>query len=170
MACGFLMFPRRSVSPEVGTRLVQQRFLKMDLNTLIGSAAAVCTTLANFPQLKKCWTTGKAGDLSLKMFIILSVGLSLWAAYGFMQHDYVIIAANAVSLAMVLGILFYVLRDRFPRAFGHNAQDNRIARTGSCEGAVPVTQRLDRSVTTQPIPDAPLARRPVDNFDARLRI
>src|SRR5688572_3139878 len=86
----------------------------MDINTVIGSAAAFCTTVANFPQLKKCWDTGKAGDLSLKMFIILSVGLVLWAVYGFMQQDYVIIAANVVSLAMVLGILYFKVRESYP--------------------------------------------------------
>ena len=95
----------------------------MDINTIIGSAAAFCTTVANFPQLKKCWTTGKAGDLSLKMFSILTVGLILWGVYGFLQNDYVIIGANIVSLAMVLGILFYVVRERFPHTFGRREKE-----------------------------------------------
>jgi hypothetical protein len=33
--------------------------------TAIGLAAAVCTTAANLPQLKKAWVTGQTDDLSL---------------------------------------------------------------------------------------------------------
>ena len=54
----------------------------MDLTTLIGLCAAVCTTVSYYPQLKKCWETGEAGDLSLKMFLILATGVALWAVYG----------------------------------------------------------------------------------------
>ncbi len=43
----------------------------MDFTTLIGLLAAFCTTVSYYPQLKKCWATGSAGDLSLKMFITL---------------------------------------------------------------------------------------------------
>lgn len=84
----------------------------MDLDTAIGGFAAFCTTVANFPQLKKCWTTGHAGDLSLKMFSILAVGLTAWAIYGFRKGDWVIITANVASLTLVVGILYFVIRDR----------------------------------------------------------
>jgi MtN3 and saliva related transmembrane protein len=39
-----------------------------DVTTLIGLAAAVCTTAPYVPQPRKCWATGSSGDLSLKMF------------------------------------------------------------------------------------------------------
>ena len=35
------------------------------LATVIGLAAAVCTTGANLPQLKKAWTTGQTDDISI---------------------------------------------------------------------------------------------------------
>lgn len=82
----------------------------MDWNTVIGSTAAFCTTISYFPQLKKCWDTGSAGDLSLKMFSILATGVALWAVYGFLQKDMVIIAANVVSLGFLVGILYFKLR------------------------------------------------------------
>jgi MtN3 and saliva related transmembrane protein len=84
----------------------------MDINTVIGSFAAVCTTVSYFPQLLKCWKTGEADDLSLKMFSILALGVALWAVYGFLQADKVIIAANLVSLALLAGILYFKLRKR----------------------------------------------------------
>jgi MtN3 and saliva related transmembrane protein len=53
------------------------------LETLIATTAAFCTTISCVPQLKKCWETGEAGDLSLKMLNLLAAGLSLWMVYGF---------------------------------------------------------------------------------------
>lgn len=83
----------------------------MDFATIIGSLAAFCTTVSYFPQLKKCWQTGSAGDLSLKMFIVLAMGVALWAVYGFLQKDMVIIAANLTSLCLLGGILFFKIRE-----------------------------------------------------------
>ena len=82
----------------------------MDIATAVGSFAAFCTTVSYFPQLKKCWETGHAGDLSLKMFSILAAGIALWVVYGFLKSDVVIISANAVSLLLLGGILHFKLR------------------------------------------------------------
>jgi MtN3 and saliva related transmembrane protein len=83
----------------------------IDAITIVGALAAVCTTAANIPQLKKCWVTGKAGDLSIKTFSILAVGLALWIAYGLGRGDVVLVAANGISLALVSGILYFKIRD-----------------------------------------------------------
>ena len=84
----------------------------MDFTTLIGLVAAFCTTVSYYPQLKKCWATGSAGDLSSKTFMMLSAGVGLWVVYGFLKNDFVIIIANAVSLTLLMGILYFKLRDR----------------------------------------------------------
>ena len=81
---------------------------------MVGTAAAILTTASNIPQLKKCWQTGSAGDLSLKMLISLASGVALWIGYGVLKDDLVIICANVVSLALVLAILGFRLRDREP--------------------------------------------------------
>ena len=60
------------------------------LTTFIGVAAACCTTASYVPQLKKCWDTGETHDLSLKMLLILWSGIALWAVYGILQGDWVI--------------------------------------------------------------------------------
>lgn len=73
--------------------------------TVIGLAAAVCTTGANLPQLKKAWTTGQTDDLSLNMLVLLASGVGLWVAYGVLREDIVIILANGVSLALLLALL-----------------------------------------------------------------
>ncbi len=86
----------------------------MDMETLVGTAAAILTTASNVPQLKKCWETGSAGDISLKMLLALASGVALWIAYGVLKADIVIAAANGVSLLLVLGILWFRLRDPEP--------------------------------------------------------
>jgi MtN3 and saliva related transmembrane protein len=85
----------------------------MNATTLIGLMAALCTTASYIPQLKKCWETGSAGDLSLKMFSILAAGIALWVVYGVLQGDAVNILANSVSLVLLAGILYFRLREDF---------------------------------------------------------
>jgi MtN3 and saliva related transmembrane protein len=83
----------------------------MNWTSAIGLFAAFCTTASYFPQLKKCWETRSAGDLSLKMFAVLAAGVALWIAYGVLQQDAIIIVANAVSLFCLSGILYFKLRE-----------------------------------------------------------
>ena len=82
------------------------------MNTGIGLFAAFCTTISYFPQLKKCWETNSAGDLSLKMFLILGLGVATWVVYGFLQGDIIIIIANSASLCLLLGIFYFKLKER----------------------------------------------------------
>ena len=84
----------------------------MDFVTAVGGVAAFCTTVSYLPQLKKCWQTGHTGDLSLRMLSILATGIATWAVYGVLKSDIVIIIANAVSLALLLGILYFKLREQ----------------------------------------------------------
>jgi MtN3 and saliva related transmembrane protein len=87
----------------------------MDLLTAVGGVAALCTTVSYFPQLKKCWQTGHTGDLSLQMFLVLAAGVGLWVVYGFLKSDLVIIAANSVSLVLLLAILYFKVREMTSR-------------------------------------------------------
>ena len=74
--------------------------------TVVGLAAAVCTTGANVPQLKKAWTTGQTDDISLNMLLVLASGLALWIVYGALKEDVVIILANGISLTLIGGLLY----------------------------------------------------------------
>ena len=80
------------------------------LQTAIGVFAAIFTTASYFPQIKKCWDTGQSDDLSLKMLLILSAGISLWIVYGVLRSDIVIIVANSVSLLCLIALLCFKLR------------------------------------------------------------
>ena len=87
------------------------------LETLIGLAAAFFTTASYIPQVWKGWRTRSVGDLSLRMILILSTGIALWVAYGFLRGDAVIVGANALCLFFLANLLFLKLRE----IFGGNA-------------------------------------------------
>ena len=85
----------------------------MDMFTnILGGLAACFTAFANVPQVLKCFRTGKAGDLSFKMLLALAAGFTLWLIYGLMRGDWIIVAANAVSLALAATLLVFKVRDR----------------------------------------------------------
>jgi len=83
----------------------------VDLVTILGGTAAILTTASHVPQLKKCWQTRSAGDLSFRALLALSIGLALWLTYGVLRSDFPLMIANGISLALVLGILAIKLRE-----------------------------------------------------------
>jgi MtN3 and saliva related transmembrane protein len=78
--------------------------------SFIGSAAAVCTTLAYLPQVLRAWRTRSTHDVSLKMYILMVLGTMLWLAYGVALTDWPLIGANTISLGFTGSILFLKLR------------------------------------------------------------
>ena len=83
----------------------------MSFVTLVGLAAAFCTTISYIPQIRKIRESGDTEDISLTMFLILAGGIALWVVYGVLQGDGVIILANSVTLAFLSAILFFKLRN-----------------------------------------------------------
>jgi MtN3 and saliva related transmembrane protein len=76
----------------------------------IGSCAAVCTTVSFVPQLIRVWRRRSAVDISLTMFLLFSFGVFCWLVYGIGIGSLPIVAANAVTLALSVAILFLKLR------------------------------------------------------------
>jgi MtN3 and saliva related transmembrane protein len=88
--------------------------------SLIGSAAACCTTISFLPQLIRVWKLKSAREISLLMFSIFSAGVFLWLVYGIFIRSFPIILANAITLALSLAIL--ALKLRYDR---HSADGSR---------------------------------------------
>jgi MtN3 and saliva related transmembrane protein len=91
------------------TRAETERLQSMDgwTVTLIGLAAAICTTASYVPQVRKAWETRETDDLSLGMLVTLALGLSFWCLYGFARADPVIVLANGTSLALDLTLVYW---------------------------------------------------------------
>ncbi len=83
----------------------------MDTTTILGYVAGALTTMSLVPQVMKIWKTKSARDVSLGMFLIFSVGISLWIAYGVSLHSMPIIIANTVSL--LLGFIVLGMKLKF---------------------------------------------------------
>jgi MtN3 and saliva related transmembrane protein len=77
----------------------------MDNVTLIGSVAAICTTISFVPQVIKIYKTKETRDLSLLMYAVFSLGVFLWLCYGIMIKSMPIMIANLVTLTFSLFIL-----------------------------------------------------------------
>lgn len=82
----------------------------MDTFTIIGLAAATCTTIAFLPQAIKVIKTKQTKDLSLGMYFTFTTGVFLWLVYGIMISDFPIIVANAVTLLFASVILLMKLK------------------------------------------------------------
>ncbi len=84
----------------------------MEHDTLdaLGLVAGALTTAAFVPQVVRVWRTRSTRDISLAMFLLLSVGLILWLIYGLCIGSTPVIAANAVTLVLALTILVAKVR------------------------------------------------------------
>ncbi len=83
---------------------------------VIGSVAALLTSFGFAPQVVKMWRTRTVRDVSPVTFLQFFVGSGLWMLYGINMRDPIIIAANVVSLIIVVaGLLLYL---RFARTNG----------------------------------------------------
>jgi MtN3 and saliva related transmembrane protein len=78
--------------------------------TVIGLAAAFCTTVAFLPQVIKTWQTRSTKDISLVMFLVFTTGIFLWLVYGVMLSDLPLIAANGTTFVLSGTILYFKLR------------------------------------------------------------
>jgi MtN3 and saliva related transmembrane protein len=77
------------------------------LNTLVGLAAAFCTTIAFLPQVIQTWRTRSTKDISLAMFLVFTTGIFLWLVYGAIRHDVPLIAANGITFVLSGTILYF---------------------------------------------------------------
>ena len=80
--------------------------------TLLGFAAGTLTTISFVPQVHKAWRSKRCDDLSLGMLLAFGLGVFLWLIYGLVLHDWPIILANAVTLALILALLWLKARYR----------------------------------------------------------
>jgi len=77
----------------------------MDSITILGLIGGTFTTASFFPQVLKTWKTRSTKDVSSGMFILLSVGITFWIAYGLKIGSVPVIAANSISLVLTLAML-----------------------------------------------------------------
>jgi len=80
------------------------------MTEFVGLAAALCTTGAFVPQAWRTIKTKDTSGISLWMYVIFTLGVFLWLAYGIAIDNFPIIAANAVTFALAFTILCFKLK------------------------------------------------------------
>ena len=84
----------------------------LDLNyEIIGLIAAALTTSAFIPQVYKVYKEKSAVGISLTMYLIFFIGLSLWLLYGCLVGSISIVIANGVTLILAAIIIYYKLKN-----------------------------------------------------------
>lgn len=80
----------------------------------LGFIAGTITTLSFVPQVIRVYKNKSGRDVSAWMMFLLATGTMLWLIYGIMIGGVPIIAANAVTFALVVAIfilkLYYARR------------------------------------------------------------
>lgn len=77
---------------------------------LIGFAAALLTSLCWLPQAWRTIRTRDTRAISLWTQVLFACGVVLWLAYGLLILSWPVIAANAMTLSLVLLIIAMKLR------------------------------------------------------------
>jgi MtN3 and saliva related transmembrane protein len=80
------------------------------LIAFFGFVAAFCTTAAYVPQVVRIWRTRSTKDISLGMFLVMTLGLVFWLIYGFSIGSLPVIICNGATLVMTATILVLKLR------------------------------------------------------------
>ena len=76
----------------------------------VGYAAATLTTVAFVPQAIRTLRTRDTRGISLVMYVVFTVGLCFWLAYGIVLGSWPMIFSNIITLVLALLILGLKLR------------------------------------------------------------
>jgi MtN3 and saliva related transmembrane protein len=76
----------------------------------VGAVAAALTSFGFVPQIVKMWRTKSVRDVSPIMIVQFIAGVLLWTIYGVHLRDPVVMAANLVSLTILIAALLLYFR------------------------------------------------------------
>lgn len=77
---------------------------------LVGFLAAILTTIAFVPQVRKVWRTRSAKDVSLGMYSLFTLGVAMWLVYGILIGAWPVILANAITLVLAGAVLLMKIK------------------------------------------------------------
>lgn len=87
----------------------------MDAVTLIGTAAALASTVSFTPQAWKVIRTGETKDISAWSYALTVAAFTLWVAYGLLRGDWPLVGSNGICLVLSAFILAMTLAPRWVR-------------------------------------------------------
>ena len=78
--------------------------------TTLGLVAAVLTTSSFLPQVIQCWKTKETKDVSLSMYLILTIGTLMWTLYGIVLQAPPVYLANAITSCLTIFMIYLKIR------------------------------------------------------------
>ena len=72
----------------------------MSVVTIIGTIAALCSTVSFAPQAWQIIRTRETKDISTGMYLFTVTGFAAWTAYGVLLGQWPLIAANSICLLL----------------------------------------------------------------------
>lgn len=82
----------------------------MDNITLVGLAAAFCTTSSFLPQALKTIKTKDTKGISLSMYALFTLGTLLWLLFGVFSSNLPVTVANGITFILSVIILGYKIK------------------------------------------------------------
>ena len=79
---------------------------------IVGFIAASFTTFAFVPQVFKIWKNRNISGVSISMYVIMLIGISMWLLYGFLIKSLAVIVANIVTGLLQLFIVTLIFISR----------------------------------------------------------
>lgn len=77
----------------------------MSIITIIGSIAAICSTISFAPQAWKIIKSRHTADISLAMYAVTVCGFALWTIYGVLLGEWPLIVTNSICFLLAGFIL-----------------------------------------------------------------
>ena len=72
---------------------------------LIGYVTATLTTFSFFPQAVKTLKSRDTRSISLRMYMLFTIGVLFWSIYGWMVGDRPVLIANLITLVPAIIVL-----------------------------------------------------------------
>ena len=94
--------------------------MTLSLADVVGSAAAVLTTLSFLPQVLHTLKTRDVSGISLVMYSAFTTGVALWLVYGLLLGSWPIVIANVITVMLALAIVVMKL------VFGRRGDDRSV--------------------------------------------
>ena len=72
----------------------------MDFVSIIGSAAAICSTVSFAPQAWKIIATRDTASISAPAYGLTVTAFALWLAYGWFRSDWPLLVSNGICFVL----------------------------------------------------------------------
>lgn len=87
-----------------------------DAAAIVGTIAATLSVVSFTPQAWRIISTGEIEGLSVRMYVLTSLGFVMWTIFGVLRAEWAIIIPNLLCLSLAIFILAMLLMPERKRA------------------------------------------------------